>query len=256
MLTATALNQLSGEIILEKDLNGQTLQVIENSKFRWFTLGGNSVQAIMSKEQPQACLLAIPQTLLIFLLWQSNTKSILNLGLGAGSIERALTNYHSFTITAVEQQPEIIKMVRSHFGLPNDIIVYEDCAGSFLTRNRKKFDAILCDIYQYEQSPSILFTEDFYRNVSESLTSSGCALLNINIESEQQLKQLITTLTTLHLNLAFIDFNDYKNIIIILSKSSLPNKQQLKECNQQVINQLNIDFSPQIERMHVIPINL
>ena len=252
MLSATQLLHLEGESIFQQTLDTQVLRVFENAQYRWFTLGGNAVQAIMAKAQPQTTLLAIPQALMIFLLWQPKTSRILNLGLGAGGLERALHHYHAFDMTAIEQQAEIITMAKNYFNLPARIAAINDNAESFLAHTKNTFDIILSDIYQQEQSPSALFEKPFYVNLVKKLTPTGCALVSININA-QQLTSLLTILRRLNLHVSLIDFNDYKNIIVVISKLPLPDKIQLIRLNQQHIKSLNIDFSSAIEHMHTLP---
>ncbi|AZQ85148.1 methyltransferase domain-containing protein [Colwellia sp. Arc7-635] len=253
MLSATQLTQLQGEVIFQQTFDKQILKVFENIHYRWFTLGGSSIQAIMAKDQKHRSILAIPQALLIFLLWRENTQHILNLGLGAGGLERALNHYCAFNITAIEQQPEIIAMAKQFFSLPNNVISIAGSAQSYLAKKAGSFDVILCDVYQNEQSPDALFSKDFYHNISANLNDEGCALISINISSQQQLTTLLATLRSLKFHLALIDFTDYKNILIIISKCPLPDKNKLMIFNQKKLAALEIDFSPYIERIHVIP---
>ena len=252
MLSAAQLLQLEGEVIFHQTLDKQVLRVFENTQYRWFTLGGDVVQAIMAKAQPEAILLAIPQALMMFVLWQSKAKTVLNLGLGAGGLERALTHHHDFNITAVEQQAKIITMAQHYFNLPDKVQVIADTAESFLAKTHHSFDVILCDIYQHERTPQALFHSKFYLNLSKKLTPTGCALVSINSNAEQ-LTSLLTILRSLHLHVSLIDFNDYKNIVVLISKAPLPNKTQLMTFNQQQASSLNMDFLPYIERTHAVP---
>lgn len=253
MLSAKQLTLLQGDIIFQQRLDNQTLRVLENSQYRWFTLGGNAIQAIMSKAQPHACLLAVPQALLIFLLWRNNANSILNLGLGSAGLERTLNHYSAFNITAIEQQFDIIEMAKHYFNLPSNVMAITASAESYLAKTNNTFDIVLCDIYQQEKSPEALFSKSFYQNISKTLKPAGCALMSINISCQQQLTTLLAMLHTLNLNLALIDFSDYKHIVVIMSKAPLLNKTQLIALNQHKSAQLNIDFSLYIERMHFIP---
>lgn len=251
MLSAKQLLELKGHVIFQQQLDKQELRVFENSEYRWFTLGGNAVQAIMAKAQPEFPILAIPQALLIFILWQSKAKSVLNLGLGAGGLERALTRYSAFDITAIEQQAKVITIAKNFFDLPNNVTVIADTAESFLAKTSRTFDIILCDIYQYEQTPSVLFSQDFYLNLSKKLPPSGCALISLESNAEH-LISLLTILRNLHLHISLIEFNDYKNIIVLTSKIPLPSKTQLMLLNKKQDNPLNIDFLPYIERIHSV----
>ena len=143
-------------------------------------------------------------------------------------------------------------MAKNYFNLPARIAAINDNAESFLAHTKNTFDIILSDIYQQEQSPSALFEKPFYVNLVKKLTPTGCALVSININA-QQLTSLLTILRRLNLHVSLIDFNDYKNIIVVISKLPLPDKTQLITLNQQHIKSLNIDFSSAIEHMHTLP---
>lgn len=253
MLNVKQLTQLEGEVIFQQTLDNITLKVFENASYRWFTFGGDIVQAIMAKTQVHRSILAVPQALLIFLLWHENTKHILNLGLGAGGLERTLSHYRAFNITSIEQHPEIVTMAKQYFSLPDNVLSITDSAQSYLAKTSGDYDTIICDIYQNALSPEALFSESFYQNISKNLSDTGCAIISINIDSKQQLTTLLITLQRLEFHIMLHDFTDYKNILIIISKRHLPNKEELMALNKKKLAALAIDFSPYIERMHFIP---
>lgn len=253
MLNVKQLTQLQGKMIFQQTLDNKILKVFEDSNYRWFTFDGDIVQAIMEKTQVHRSILAVPQALLIFLLWHENAKHILNLGLGAGGLERTLSHHRAFDITSIDQHPEIITMAKQYFSLPDNVLSIVDSAQYYLAKTAGSFDTILCDVYQNEQSPETLFSQKFYQDISKNLNDTGCALISINIDSNQQLTTLLATLRSLEFHIALLDFADYKNILIIISKCHLPNKEALMALNQKKLATLPIDFSPYIERMHFIP---
>lgn len=250
------VNKLSGEpyIIIEQlEIANKPLIVKEASCYRWFEYGGDSVQSVMNKNSPEYLVSPISQSLLIFLLFNNNKLNILNLGLGGGSVERALAVMHRVSITTVESSISIIEMAKRHFFLPENINLHCQKAEHFIEQTDSKYDVVICDLFVGDKNPSSVFSEGFYSHLARITTDKAVLMLNLQVDSEQQLLTLLISIKTYFPFLAIIEFSDYSNIVIVCSCYELPNRKTLQE---RLGNFAEINFTSLqklIENMHFIP---
>jgi spermidine synthase len=101
---------------------------------------------------------------------QKAKLKILVLGLGAGTEIHLLShNYPSAQFTAVEIDPEIIKIAKKFFGvgeIPNLEIVNAD-AFDFLKKSKLRWDLIICDIYAGGHYPKEAESDKFLQTIAK-----------------------------------------------------------------------------------------
>lgn len=248
------LNSTSGYSLFKERLASEVLEVRESSSYRWFHFGGNVIQSIMDTEQPERVLLPVPLSMLMFLLWQTKPISLLNLGIGGGGFERALSQYSNIDVTSVESEIKIIEMAQTYFSLPNTAYIIHDSAENFFHKNDCLYDVVLCDLFINEKSPLSLYQSEFYQKLYRSLSKVGVSFINIHPESEENLLQLLHLSRKYFDYVTLIEFDGYSNIVMILSLQELPNKNVLRQKNKDSMAVMPGDFSEIIEKMHFIPI--
>ncbi|MBL8756120.1 MAG: fused MFS/spermidine synthase [Planctomycetes bacterium] len=110
-------------------------------------------------------------------------RSVLVLGLGAGSIVHLLRRTHGITapIVAVELDPEVVRLARTHFGLDrwNDLDVVVDDAARFVVRDARRFDLVVVDVFQDAKVPAPLRTAPFVQALHERTAPGGLLLFNV-----------------------------------------------------------------------------
>ena len=97
------------------------VNILELDGMRSMHFGTAAVQGTMRIDQPNKIELAYVQQMMMWLLFRDNAAHIVQLDLGAVALTKFC--YHHLTpakITAVELDPEVIQVCRSHFALPND----------------------------------------------------------------------------------------------------------------------------------------
>jgi len=110
-------------------------------------------------------------------------KRLLVLGGGGFSFPKyALANYLDLRVDVVELDPGIIELARDFFELrdhPRQRIIAED-ARTFLNRNQKPYDAILCDTFNSHYAiPFHLATVEAAQRMRSALSPNGVVLVNL-----------------------------------------------------------------------------
>lgn len=247
-------NPASSRLLFKEELESALLEVKEFSHYRWFHLGGNVVQSMMDIEQPHCVILPVPLSMLMFLLWRNKPISLLNLGMGGGSFERALSQYNDIAVTSVESEAKIIEMAHTYFSLPNTCDVIHDSAECFFQKNDKHYDVILCDLFFNEKNSFSLYQIEFYQELYCSLTNSGVSFINTHPESEADLIKLLQLSRKCFEHVALIEFDGYANVVMILSLDKLPSQNELRQNNSKDLLTLPGNFIKIIEKMHFLPV--
>jgi spermidine synthase len=178
---------------------------------------------------------------------------VLNLGLGAGTLERSLSTFSGVSVTSVESAKSIIDMAKKYFYLPDIIDVVCQDALQFVLQTKEQFDVVLCDLFIGEKNPAFLFSGDFYQRLVNITTEHAVISLNINAESNQQLFQILSTIKHFFPYVGLIEFIDYSNLVIIASKSDIPNQQTLKQTLSETSELANLNLEAAINKLTFIP---
>lgn len=114
----------------------------------------------------------------------SNIKDVLIIGVGGGTLLKMLDGT-SFTIDAVEINPDLPAISRDYFGLPKNLeyTMYTDDGRHFLNTTSKKYDAIVLDICEVNQASAHLRTEEFFALAQKHLRDpqNGVLITSLNI---------------------------------------------------------------------------
>lgn len=114
-------------------------------------------------------------------------RSVLVLGLGAGSIVALLRRRHGVRapIVGVEHDPEVLRLAHEHFGLGGwrdlDVVVAD--AATFVAEHARQFDLIVVDLFVDSVVPASCRTPEFLASLRERLASGGLLLWNVIADS-------------------------------------------------------------------------
>ncbi len=244
-------------LLYQQDAGGSVLSVKETADYRWFEYGGEVVQSLMCKAVPEQILTPISQSLLVFLLWRSRPLKVLNLGLGGASLERSLATIPSVLITSVEYSQAVIDMAKRYFNLPKKVHVVCQKAEDFIQQPHNetytKYDVVLCDLFLEEKSPEFLFTQDFYFHLNNITNDEAVVMINLQAESDEQLLTALIGIKQHFPYIALIEFDDYKNIVLICSLVEIPNRDILNEALKN-FEQINFtELNKVIKKIRYIP---
>lgn len=142
----------------------------------------NAVQSAMSLSEPERLVLTYTRKMASFLLFHSQPRRLVLLGLGGGSLAkfcyRALPDS---TISVVEANRDVI-LLRGEFGIPDDNhrfqVIHEDGL-NYIAGLTSCCDVILADACDRAGTAPRLASLDFYRAARNSLAQGGILVANV-----------------------------------------------------------------------------
>lgn len=231
----------------------QRIEVREWEHYRWLQLGGDSVQSLMDLDALDQIELPNIKALLTTLLFSSSPKRLLNLGLGAVSLERYLdTKRPEIEIRSVESSEQVIQLAKDYFFLPERVAVIHDTAEHFLSGHEEKYDIILCDIFAEEMQPDCLCDSTFYSNVFKCINKNGILAINLLPESEQDVINILLPMKNHVNNIYLFEVPNHLNVIIYASNRKLPNVDELKTRANVLYEQTDLDLREMPEKINKI----
>jgi len=149
---------------------------------RFLAFGNQVEQSCMSLQEPLRLEHAYTQAMMLSTLFLPRLERATLLGLGGGSLARALLGYFpSCRVTAVEHRAQVAAVAREYFALPHDprlrIIIAN--AGDYLVKPGKASDLVLADLYDAEGMDAQQTQEAFLARCRAALTSDGVLAVNL-----------------------------------------------------------------------------
>ena len=156
-----------------------------------------------------------------------DTKKILILGLGAGSVLETIRKQHSKTahITGVEIDATILQIAHEEFGIaenPLTKLVQED-ATVFIANNADTYDLIIIDLFIIDTIPEASLEATFLKQVVKAMEPGGCMVFNTIPEtlSSETLDYLISFFECSQLAVRLMKKWGYSNNILLVEKQAL-----------------------------------
>lgn len=149
-----------------------------------------NVQSMMLRNDPYGPGLAYTDAMHIARLMRPETRRILMIGLGGGTIARQFTHFDPRAqVDVVEVDPVVVDVARRYFGVQPGarLRIHVGDGRTFLRQSRDQWDLIMVDAYttnRYGDTvPPHLTTQEFFRDASSRLAEGGivhfhCAYTN------------------------------------------------------------------------------
>ena len=128
-------------------------------------------QSCITLADPQRLMFEYTRMMLGALLLEPEPRDILVIGLGGGSLPRALAGLlPQAQIDLVEIDPAVVRVAADYFAFHADerLHVYTEDGRSFVRRTARgprRYDLIMLDAYDHQYIPEHLLTEEFLREV-------------------------------------------------------------------------------------------
>lgn len=163
-----------------------SVEVSEEGGLRALHLGGDAVQSAMKLSAPSDLALAYTQAMMAALLFAPQSRDILMIGLGGGSLARFVHERMPATrMVAVELNEKVVAAARTLFGLPNDderlAVVVADGA-AYVPAHPDSCDLLLLDAFEDGVSVAALATGQFYDACRRALRDGGVLAVNFMVE--------------------------------------------------------------------------
>jgi spermidine synthase len=106
-------------------------------------------------------------------------KRALAIGLGGGLLPKALSEHYGLTVDAVELDPAMIELARSHFGYAPSGEVFAQDGRAWLARSGRKYPIVILDAFGAEAPPAHLFTREAFAQIRDALEPGGVLAINL-----------------------------------------------------------------------------
>jgi spermidine synthase len=145
--------------------------------------GWDYTESVTNLRDPDDLPLRYAQAMTTAVLYPAESKKVLMIGLGGGSISTYLGRFMPDTaIDTIEIDRRVIEAAKKYFGLrASHRMRYLDGDGRvFLNRSKDVYDLILVDAYHGGYVPFHLLTKEFYALVKARLSPGGAAAFNVH----------------------------------------------------------------------------
>jgi len=106
-----------------------------------------------------------------------DAKEVLQIGLGIGSLPRAL-EHAGMRVDVVEIDPAVVRLARSHFGFSSRGRLHVEDARTFLHTTDERYDVVLHDAFTGGTTPEHLLSVEVVERVHAILRPRGVLVLN------------------------------------------------------------------------------
>jgi spermidine synthase len=188
-------------------------------------------QSVIDLSQPDRLVFDYAHMMLGSLYAMPAPQNVLIIGLGGGSLPRALAAIlPAARIDVVEIDPAVTRVARSYFRFvpgANTSVIEEDGRAYVkrAVRARKSYDLVMLDAYDHEYIPEHLLTREFLQEVKSLLKPGGIVAANTFSSSRLYDSESVTY------RAVFGEFYNLKmaNRIIIASNGTLPSPATLQQ---------------------------
>ncbi|HSN24433.1 MAG TPA: spermine synthase, partial [Methylomicrobium sp.] len=175
-----------GRLIYQSHDDDGIIQVIEGNGVRSLHFGSAAVQSSLRMDEPENLQLDYIRAMNSWRMFKDEPEQVLLLGLGGGSLARHLL-YHfpDCRLVAVEYRKDVVRIARSHFGLPLDrrlkVIIGD---GGLYVRSRLEtlrgyFSLLFVDIFDHDGMSPSLSNIAFFDACRALLNDDGMLIVNL-----------------------------------------------------------------------------
>ncbi len=218
--------------IFEKDSFYHRIRVEEDDEARYLYFD-QTLQSAMNLDDPTSLRLTYTRYASLGLAFRPNTKKMLIIGLGGGSIPKKYQKeFPSLEMDVAEIDPEVIQVAKKYFFFREGktLRVHAQDGRLFLTRTPQRYDLIMLDAYNTDTIPFHLTTREFFQTAERKLSLDGVIVINIIgaitgphsrivrsvVKTVREVFSQIYIFPTLRANHAGLD--DLQNVIVIATK--------------------------------------
>jgi spermidine synthase len=186
-------------------------------------------QSCIDTQHPDRFVLNYTRMMLSSLFVRPEVKSVLIVGLGGGTLPRALSRLlPNATIETVEIDPAVTRVAEKYFNFQtSDRVKVAELDGRVFVkralRDARHYDLIMLDAFDHEYIPEHLLTREFLQEVKALLAPGGVLAANTFSSSRLYDHESVTYAAV------FGSFYNLKreNRVILASNTALPNQQQI-----------------------------
>ncbi len=163
--------------------DAETVYVSEKFGVRSLHIGSDTVQSAMRITRPNDLELSYTRSMMACLLFQTDPRNVLMIGLGGGSVAKYV--YHQFPeakVRVLELDLQVVAIARQCFLVPPDDARFQVIIGDgaeYMARRDARVDLIMVDGYDAESHVEELATREFYSDCRARLSAGGVLVVNL-----------------------------------------------------------------------------
>jgi spermidine synthase len=213
-----------GVLIHRHKTAADIVEIFEDSITRSLYFGSSAKQSSMLLLNPMVLVLTYSQAMMSLLLFHSNLRRVLVLGLGGGSLVKFIHgHFPQAEIVAVEKRQDIIDVAHDYFMLPrhHNIQIIHDDAMSYLRSCDQCFDAILVDVFDAGGMAAGIAEKRFFSACQQHLTGQGIISMNVWGSNREEYRTVVRTINQVFPTVLKMPV-EKKGNIILLGMQQLP----------------------------------
>ena len=218
----------------------QSIEIHQQGHYRWVYTSGHSIQSVLNLDAPAQMNLPNQDMMLVALLllpeWQlQGSPQVLNLGFGGGSFERFFhAKVRNIAMVSVDINAQLVELAKQYLQVPATWPVVIQPGEDFLQSHLQQtpcepFQLIICDLFDGEYQAPCLNDPSFYANAASNLTDDGVMTVNLAPKTDAQLIELLGFARHSFAGVMISKVTNLGNIVMVMSKQSLPSEAVLKD---------------------------
>ena len=162
------------------------IEIVDKNGERALHFGSSARQSSMLLKDPNRLHSLYARAMMALLLFNDAPENVLMIGLGGGTLAKFLLHqFPDCRLKVVEFRAGVLKVARSHFGLPFDprLKVKIGCGAQHVLQqsrvHRALHDLILVDAYDHAGMANEVSSELFFDNCRTLLSPNGLLVINL-----------------------------------------------------------------------------
>jgi spermidine synthase len=163
------------------------IEVVEEKGIRSLHFGSEPRQSSMLLSAPDKLELSYVRAMTSWMLFKPTLEDdALLIGLGGGSLTKhILQHFPACHLRVVEYRKSVVKIARSHFGLPLDLrlkVIIDD-GGAYIRQRTEsyaeRYSLLLIDAFDHENMATSIANQDFFDACKAVLKKDGLLVINL-----------------------------------------------------------------------------
>jgi spermidine synthase len=220
------------------------IEVREGGGLRWMHFGDDAIQAMMILDDPSRPVIPYQLYKLGALLFRPAPDFVLNLGVGGGSFERFFAAFQpQSTVTSVESNGEVIRLLRNYFPVRVSMPVINQEAETYLNTCATSYDLILCDLFDGGNNLQFATSEDFCREVNRCLSSKGVFAINLLPDTEEEMVDILVTVRKSFHHVLMLLVPHFQNTVLFCLKGDIADSDLLEQRASDLLGETGVDLT-------------
>lgn len=177
----------TGLLIHQSHDDDGIVEVVEEKGVRSLHFGSEPRQSSLLLSNPDKLELSYVRAMTSWLLFKPTLDDeALVIGLGGGSLTKHLLHHFpDCRLKVVEYRKSVVKVARSHFGLPLDqrLKIIVDDGGSYVRQrteaHAERYSLLLIDAFDHENMAESIANQDFFDACKMVLKKDGILVINL-----------------------------------------------------------------------------